>query len=338
MDYQLRREADQTWIDGITPWPLDEMAVSTIAAYAIALQATGETTGYHELMGASGTAFRLQVHADWCPSSPHPFCGYKTVAGLVAALPYAVATHEPAEEDQAGVAAARQAVVQSIDAGRAAVYGNEEDGLIIGYRKGGDEWLCIHPYRYKEGVFVDHRWPWGVGVLADRKDPQPDPVDLLRSALELALTMANTAKVEAYHCGFDAWQRWIEGLRDDSRFGAADDDQLRGLMMGNAWIYRSLVDARRSAAAYLQASADRAAAPSAVGPLSAAARHYDTQVSTILLSNELATIAPPPWRISNPREWSNEMRHEEAQILRSALAEERRAITAIEEALEAMKK
>ena len=46
-------------------------------------------------------------------------------------------------------------MLESINRGWSCVYGSEEDGLILGYQKDGQEWLCHHPYKPKQAYFVE---------------------------------------------------------------------------------------------------------------------------------------------------------------------------------------
>jgi hypothetical protein len=50
-------------------------------------------------------------------------------------------------EDAEKVREARQAGVDSIEQGVPVQYGNEEDGIVIGYQRNGEDWICLHPLR-----------------------------------------------------------------------------------------------------------------------------------------------------------------------------------------------
>jgi hypothetical protein len=102
-----------------------------------------EDASYEYLLGVSGLAFRMQVSREGlCPSSPHSFCGYPCHARSSRALPWKLKIFEVQPDDAGGVRKARQAIVGSIDRGVPAQYGSEEDGIIVGYQKGGEEWIC----------------------------------------------------------------------------------------------------------------------------------------------------------------------------------------------------
>lgn len=324
----LNQEGDRIWIEGVAPWrPLD-MTNSVMASMAVAMGAAGESIGYHHLMGASGSAFRLQFHEHWCPSSPHSHCGYKTVTGAVEALPYELSVYEVDPQDREGVARTKVAVKQSIDGGLPAVYGREEDGLIIGYQNGGEEWVCIHPYRASEGPFIEGEWPWGVAVFKEKRVPAPDARECALRSLRLAVELAETRQVEQYACGFEAWRRWIESLRNDRWFADAAPESLLGVMRGNFWIYRSLTDARRTASSYLkEVSGLFGREPAA--HFAKASDVYGDMVEGILARGAVI----PPGRLEEGEGWSADSRHAEAEILERAEACEREAVSSLQEGL-----
>jgi len=214
MTAKVRREGAKVWIEGVKGWDFSRRGSSVHAAMETVMRTIGEDISYDYLLGTSGLAFRMQVHKGWCPSSPHSFCGYMCVQGSVNALPWKVRAYEVEAGDAMGVRQARQAVAVSIDRGIPCTYGSEEDGVIVGYQKGGEEWICIHPFAGGK-MFVETGWPWGIGVYTERKARLPDRRALVLESLRQAVQMARTEKVNDYFCGFNAWQRWIVRLRDE---------------------------------------------------------------------------------------------------------------------------
>ena len=163
----VHREGDRVWLEGVTGWFVGDRESSVHAAQAAAMAAVGEETTYEYLVGVSGLAFRMQVSKDGlCPSSPHSFCGYACHTRSSQALPWTLALYEVKPDDAEGMAAARKAIVESVEHGVPVQYGSEEDGIIVGYQKGGDEWICFHPMR--EGgtkTFIETVWPWGILMI-----------------------------------------------------------------------------------------------------------------------------------------------------------------------------
>ena len=334
MKNSVKREGDRVWIPDIEIWTTHEMPNSVMAAHAMAMKIMGEDISYVYLMGTSGSAFRLQLHKKWCPSSPHSFCGFETVRGAMAALPYKVQPYEVKKDDVENVKKTRQAVIDSINRGWPCVYGSEEDGLILGYQSSGQEWLCNHPYkpnvwRPKE-YSVEKDWPWGVGVYTEKKEPPPDRRKCAIETIKLAIKLANTDQAGDYFCGYNAWETWINRLRDDELFAKTDQESLRTMMHGNAWIYENLIDARKCAAEYLD---------NIRGEFEGAADHIAKAASLYRgLADKLRAgrgNAPFPHQHGG-KPWSQEMRHAQANVLEEGLALERQAIAEIQKALEVL--
>ncbi len=334
MKGKLKHEGDRVWIPGIEIWTTSEMPNSVMAAHAMAMRIMGEDISYAYLMGTSGSAFRLQLHKEWCPSSPHSFCGFETVRGAMAALPYKVQAYEVKKDDVENVKKTRQAVMDSLDKGWPCVYGSEEDGLILGYQKDGQEWLCNHPYkagvRQPKAYFIEKDWPWGVGIYTEKKDPPPDRREYAIQTLKLAIKLANTDKAGDYFCGYKAWETWINRLRDDELFAKADEESLRTMTHGNAWIYENLIDARKCAAEYLNDIGREF--DDAADHVSKAAELY-AQVEQKLRAGWKNAPYPQPY---GDKPWSRKMRLAEADVLEECLALEKQAIGKIEKALVAI--
>jgi len=332
----VQREGDKVWIEGVKGWDFSQKTSSVHAAMETVMRTVGEDVDYSYLLGVSGLAFRMQVHKGWCPSSAHPSCGYECVRGSVAALPWKIRAYQVKPEDTEGVKRAREAVVASIDRGVPCAYGSKEDGVIIGYQKGGEEWVCVHPFRGGR-TFVETEWPWGIGVYSERKDEQPDRRKLAIDSLKQAVKMAHTKNVEDYACGFNAWEQWIAHLRDEKWVESGLKDRAP-LMLGNSWIYSSLVEYRAAAATHLPSVApdfgDEIAAH-----LSKAADLYERMVTEMLIKDKCALeIAPSPWDLKAGQQWTQAMRNEQAGILAAEFALEKQAIAEIEEALALIEK
>jgi len=332
---KVQREGDKVWIEGVKGWHFSEKASSVHAAMEKVMRTVGEDVDYSYLVGVSGLAFRMQVAKNWCPSSAHPSCGYQCVRGSVAALPWTIKAYEVKPDDTEGVKRAREAVVASIDRGVPCAYGSEEDGVIIGYQKGGEEWICVHPFSDGK-TFVETKWPWGIGVYTGPKAETPDRRKLAIDSLKQAVAMAHTKNVKDYACGFNAWEEWIAHLRGEEWVSALENRSAS--MMGNSWIYTCLVDYRTAAAAYL-----RAVAPDfeeeVAARLANAADLYDRMVKDILIKDKCALeVAPRPRDLKEGQQWTQAMRNEQAGILTAAFALEKEAVAEIEQALALIEK
>jgi hypothetical protein len=333
MKTRVRREDDRVWLKGVSGWFVGDRESSVHAAEAAVMEAVGEDVAYEYMLGVSGLAFRTQVSMDGlCPSSPHSFCGYQCHARSSKALPWKLKIFEAKPEDAEGVAKARQAVVESIERGVPVQYGSEEDGIIVGYQKGGEEWICFHPMR--EGgtkTFVETTWPWGIAVFTEPKKEMPSRRELARGALEQAVEMAKTEKAEGYHVGLAAWDAYLERLRV---LQEADEETRKGDMLGNSWIYECLAQYRGAAAQYLRDVAGEFESQAA-DHLLKAADLYERMSNEVLRDKEhcVVTIAPLPWALKEGETWTNKMRQDQIARLEAALPLEREALKEIESAL-----
>ncbi len=333
MKTTVHRDADRVWLEGVSGWFVGDRESSVHAAQAAAMAAVGEDISYEYLLGVSGLAFRMQVSKDGlCPSSPHSFCGYGCHARSSQALPWKLQPFETKTDDTAKVKAARQAVVDSIDRGVPVQYGSEEDGIIVGYQKGGKEWICFHPMR--EGstkTFVETQWPWGILIFVEPKQEMPSKRELATGAIEQAVAMAQAQEAEGYHVGLTAWDAYLARLR---ALQEADEETQKGDMVGNSWIYECLAQYRSAAAQYLREVASEFGSQ-AEGHLLKAANLYERMSNEVLQDSEhcLITIAPLPWSLKEGEAWTHEMRQDQITRLEAALPLEREAIREIESAL-----
>lgn len=333
MNTTVHHDADRVWLEGVSGWFIGDRESSVHAAQAAAMAAVGEDISYEYLVGVSGLAFRMQVSKDGlCPSSPHSFCGYPCHARSSQALPWTLQLFETKPEETDKVEAARQAVVASIDRGVPVQYGSEEDGIIVGYQKGGQGWICFHPLR--DGgtkTFVETSWPWGILLFIERKSELPSRRNLAIGALRQALEMAQAEQADNYHVGWAAWEAYVARLQILQQ---ADEETIKDDQMGNSWIYECLCQYRSAAAAYLCEIAV-AFDDQAAGHLLKAADLYAQMARKVLQDDDhcLLDIAPPPWHLKDGQTWTNEMRRAQIERLEAALPLEHQALQAIERAL-----
>ena len=333
MKTEVHREGDRVWIVATAGWSCFDKQSSVHAAQEAVMRAIGEDTTYDYLLGVSSLAFRMQIsQKGLCPSSPQSCCGYRCVARSVQALPWNVGIFEFKPEEKDKVREVRRAVVESIKRGIPVQYGNEEDGIIVGYQKGGEEWICYHPLQDGgKNPFVVTQWPWGVAIFTSRKETNPSRRDLAIGALQQAVAMARTQNTSTYLVGFEAWVEYIMRLRV---LEEADEATRMAAALGNAWIYECLAQYRASAARYLLDVAGEFDLP-ATEHLMKAARLYERMSSEVLRDEErcTATIAPYPGMLRSGKVWSAEMRQEQIRRLECALPLERETIGEIEQAM-----
>lgn len=331
----VNRHGDKVWLTGIDYWSVGEKESSLQAAQEAAMKALGEQVDYDYLVGVSGLAFRMQVFAkELCPSSPHAHCGYGCADRSAEFIPWKMEPMPMRADGSMDRDKANKMVVESIDRGTPVLYGNEEDGLIIGYQKSGREWICRNPFGQSMSEdIVNTRDPWGMGFLTGRKTETPDKVKLERESLEQALKMAEMTESNGYYLGQKAWDSYIEQLQ---ALDKADEKTVKDRMLGNAWIYECLVSYRRSAASYLRRIAPDF--PEKARPhLLKAADLYESVWSKVLTDKDhnCLSVAPYGWSLKPGQKWDAGMRAAQIDRLRKAFPLERQALRAIAKALEA---
>ena len=228
-----------------------------------------------------------------------------------------------------------RAIVESIDRGAPVLYAAEECGLIVGYHHGGEQFSLRTYFDETELYSVLERLDWpSPGVLGEKKDP-PAREETLRRSLALAVELAGfegrfpTHHPDRYYaCGFTAWEAWIEGLREESRYENREARELAVPIQANAWCYASLVDARGAASRYLAGQVD-------IEPrLEEAAKLYAEMTSDLEANRE--TVPSPhfgssdgitvAYRMKGSDAWPAESRHAQADALERALGLERQAV------------
>lgn len=331
---ELKRHGNKVWLDLDELYPPKHKHPNTVfKSVAIALQAMGEDVSYELLMGISGAAFRVQLHEQWCPSSPHPDCGFDCTAVALTTTKLGATSYSCKKKDKKQAEQIIEAIAMHIDTGQPALMGSEETGLIVGYVNDDDgkKLLIREPYSNKaDEPEVLKGWPWGFAVIT--KAPRKMDEKVLAGSLERAAKLAHTKKVGKYACGFAAYERWISDLLDDSKIKKLKSRNEPELSNANAHIYYCLIDARECAAKYLDLIEGRLS-KQAQPHLRQASKHYETiaeQLNTgwknILWSREFG----------EGKKWTPEMRKGQATLLEKALEQERMAISEIEKAISAL--
>ena len=326
----ITRGDDHAVLEGVNGWSMGGRESSAHAAQASIMEAIGEDVDYTYLLGVSSLAFRMQVSKDGlCPSSPHAFVGYTCFERSDETIPRESTVFELVDADEAVVAAARAAVVESIDRGVPARFGTEELGVIIGYQAGGAEWTCLHPMH--DGPFVMTDVPWGITVYGEPKAEMPSRRGLIIDSLRQAVAMAHAEEADGYYVGLRAWEDFIAKI--EALQGVADDDALGAAIVGNSWIYECLTNYREFAAEYLR-SVSPEFEPDVAEHLLAAADLYAKMSADVLKKDTcVLSIAPLPWSLEEGESWTDEMRADQLRRLREALPLEREAIGELKAAL-----
>ena len=338
--FTLQREADKVAITGFEEAVigLPPRNNSVCATLSDVLRAAGEEYSYEYVMGVSAAAFRVQVMTPgWCPSAPHSCCGFNCCDFGKPALPFAITDVSAKESAPEKMAAARKAVVESIERGIPAICSSEENGLVVGYQDGGKVLLVRAYAARKPGYAVMKKWPWGFWLLDKKQQPlgrRDAALRAMKQAVELSQTKVYGDQGK-YLSGFAAYEDWIAGLEDGKRYEGKTTKDLFGAMLANAHGYYCLIDARASAGIYLKSVAGEF--PENVrAPMLRAAEIYGRLADALSPPNRCPTVfAPAPWFLKEGQSWTQELRREEAGYLRQAMALEREALAEIEKALAA---
>ena len=333
---KVNSESDRVWLEGIEGFSFEDYGSSVHGAQATILKALGTPLSYEYLLGISGLAFRMQVFKDaLCPSSPHSCCGFMCVSRSTTSNPWNIKIYEVKPEDAEKVQELRNAVKDSIDRGFPLQYGSIEDGIIIGYQKDGEEWLCYDPLQQNgKKIVIEKEIPWGVVEFVSKKDSLPSKKELAVESLKQAVEMTHQEDADEYWLGFRAWEEYIkylQKLNENNELIKKDD------MMGNAWIYECLISYRLHAVNYLRGLSQGFYEESEKHLLNAADL-YEKMVTEKLLDEQgcFTDFVPYPWMQEKDKKWSNEMRTEQIRRLQEALQLEKHAITEIETALAKM--
>ncbi len=303
---------------------------STIATLSLVSEYSGDDTDYDYLMGASGAAFRVQMSEGLlCPSSPHAACGFACATLAVHAWGNDVSFVATDADHQADREQARAAIIASIERGVPVLYEEEESSLIVGYTT---ESLLLRGYNAREpGYTLMEKWPWRIGI-ASAKLGRPDARAVLEDSLELATELFETDTVGRYRCGRAAYGHWRELLADDEALARKNDQERFGAALGNAHTLECLADARSAASNYLASMSQHAPASARPSLEHAAAEYAEIERQVRECRRELA---PFPWELQSPNDWSPALRQREMEALRAWCEIDEKAATHLKEALRA---
>ncbi len=283
---------------------------------------------YTYLMGTSASAFRIQFHEDWCPSSPDATVGYDCGAVALRSINLIPSHMFLDREEETNKADILQGIVKSIDEEMPVIAIDlievPEWGLIVGYQKGGEQLIVRDYFDRRLGYDSAVKFPWVVVTLS-QKEGSIDDAENFKKSLEIAQELYETETYEAYYSGIAALEYWIKKLKEDD-FSALDDEQFEEVVLSNAWIFSRFADDRMFAAEYLKSFASEF--PLEKDNIVKLASLYES-VNELMTTDE--TVAPYPVQIEKREDWTQEMRSKELEILAKVLEKEKEAYTMIKE-------
>jgi hypothetical protein len=355
----VRREKDRTYVAGLEKHPIAsgdcEHENSVLACLAGVMAALGEDMSYEYLTGASGAAFRVQLHQpNWCPSAACAPCGYDCVPGAMKVTGCRMTWIDTQRDGKwlgDGVEKAVRAVAANVDRGVPVILAGKEAGLIVGYHTDGK--LVVRPYAYEEEGYKDaevfgaagalpaalndlvaaNDWAWGVGVIEPEDVPQ-DRREAVANSLRLAVRLATTERFGEYLSGFAALRQWADGLMEESRFAGLTDENWFGIAHANGYCYGCLWASRKTAEKYLREAAAeyKGAVPKQLLEIAELYKQVHQEVGRKRPEYDCAWSLMP-WRIGSAAKWTSAMRRTEAETLRAVLALEQQAVSKIQDVI-----
>lgn len=285
--------------------------ISGLATLSLLCERFADEVDYDHLMGASGAAFRVQMsHGQLCASSPNANVGFDCMQGAIAAWGRTIEWWSTDEAHAVERPLALDAARQAIGRGHPALHDFLETSLIVGYA--GDQLLLRAYSADTDGYVPMERWPFRIGVVRPGSDPErPDPRTVLARSLEQAIQLFETESVRGYACGRAAYAHWCELLADETaRHPSGPRKQME--IVGNAFTFACLIDARAAASNYL-AQAAEGRSPECqrlLSEASAACSAFEWELRAWRKERALF-----PW---NPESWTTETRRGEIELLEEA--------------------
>lgn len=246
-----------------------------------ALQYMGENRSYHQIMGMSGACWRTCFTEVWDYSCTDALVAFDYATPLFRSLGYSFRMADRVEKQERK--AERLAVMEDIRSGKPVLGINlrvaPEWGVITGYTEEGARFLCRTyfdretfekleqaespvekedkrlVFEENQGYLFTDSWPFLLIHFGDR-EAAPSPLETLRTSLSMLAASFRGEETRGYYQGKGAYEAWIRGLAREADFRLDSDREkvLRRLCVNDSMLV-SLIDARESAACYLEESA-----------------------------------------------------------------------------------
>jgi RNA polymerase sigma factor (sigma-70 family) len=303
-EHRLPEEFAQKVLEGVSDLRYDEGDLTFVGALMSLLKFMGEEVSKDYVMGASGGAFKLLWHPQWCPSSGDlVVLGEEPIRRVFQAIGRDYEMVMRAEGD-AQAAELRQRLMESINRGRpvlafgvvgpetCVVAGYEEEGTVAlghsyfhdgsqGYFRKGNWWEEADPSD-EVGEFAH-----GCGGIVTVGEKVKTPSDILRATLDWAVELIRAPERDGYVSGLAAYDAWAAALQRDEDFPAGDLEALDFRCLVNANVLLCVLkEARASAAGFLREMAQEGVPGR--DELMAAAVAYQEEAEIVVEAEELA--------------------------------------------------
>jgi len=300
------------WSDGMCTF---------IGSLNLCLNHLGEKVTYQYLMGVSGAAFATRFHRDWSVSSADAAMNDDHPKAAMQAVGYFytwATTGDP------------KVIVDSIN-GSAPVIGiglagKDDWGIIVGYLRMGETWLCRTYYDKSDAYHRTEKTP-STALILGEKGGAPSMAQNARNSIKLAVEFATGQRKigNKYAVGFDAYSAWIEALQSKKLQGLSGK-ALEDTAFTNALIYNSLIDARYAGVTHLTWAAT-VLKGEAKTHCEEAAKLYQEEIDILKGTKDYVKY---PQNITSGPKWSADMRAYQIEALRQALEKDKAAVAALE--------
>ena len=282
-----------------------------MGALETVLLRAGVDADYTFLCGVSGAAFRTHFSGTWCPSSPEPGCGFDATVPALAACGW-TATARGVSSDGKDKPQITQAITAQIDSGRPVLaidlIQTPEWGVIAGYQKAGQEFICRTYFDKRRGYELAQKYPFVV-VFPHPQGSMPDKLLSYRASYRIALENLTTEKYGEYYSGLAAFDRWLMRLQSDD-FTKLDSAGLSNVVQANYWILARISYDRKTARDYLARVAQ--AIPADKPLLDSLSGIYAREVELI---DPAFPEIPCPGTVVKAEQWTPEMKAKEVAVL-----------------------
>lgn len=258
-----KKDTSYCILQGIEPLEWEKgMDCTWAGALLRALNYMQEPYTYEQIMGMSGACYRIAFTEIWDWSATDALVAYDYSTPLFGAIGFEQIWADRQGKEERGEE--RQRIMEDIDRGKPVIAINlriaPEWGVITGYRENGKVLLC-RTYFDKEflndsGDYLETDfWPFLI-IHFGKKTEKPSGHTTLLTSLQTLIKSFHAPCERGYYQGREAYEKWIEGLDNNTLWNPGslrtDLDRRSGV---NDSILLNLIDARRSAAAYLKESA-----------------------------------------------------------------------------------
>ncbi|MDI6829433.1 MAG: hypothetical protein QME62_13215, partial [Armatimonadota bacterium] len=275
-----------------------------------------------------GAAFATRFRKDWSAISADPAVVPDHTKAALQAVGYSY------EWIGSGMTSAQQLVMDSIDSGVPVLgmqlAGYLDWGLIVGYTRGGDTWVC-RTYHDRGTEYSETTKLSPSMLILGQKGDALNTIEAVKNSVKLAIQFGKGEKKPSdsrFESGFKAFDAWINALKSPE-LAQMTMKELETIQHINAWLYGCLIDARSAGIVYLQWAA-KLLKGEVSKSLVEAADLYSDEVKLLKESRE---CAPYPSKVNSESNWSAELRAKQIDVLKAVLDKEKEAIAALENAL-----